>query len=100
MTKLLTYIAMFYLFAAPAFATQYELAWDDGVHCGYYWGPGYYTATTFTAPYDLEMVAFKVFWDCCSSSQTVQLDVYDDNSGKPGTSLFGTPVNGTVPVGG
>jgi hypothetical protein len=84
----------------PVLAAQHELSWDDGVHSGYYWGPSYYNATTFTAPYDLEIVAFKIYWYNCSATNYVDLDVYDDNGGKPGTGFFDSPVTSTIPVGG
>ena len=60
MRYILIYVALISVFAVPAAATQYELKWDDGVHNGSYWSSGY-KATTFAAPYDLEIIAIHGF---------------------------------------
>jgi hypothetical protein len=77
-----------------------ELKWDDGVHCGYYYGPNMYRATTFTAPYDLLIVSMKIFWYNCTSVNTVELDIYSDDGGYPDEGLFSEPVEDNIPVGG
>lgn len=99
MRRLLICIVFIGVFVIPALATQYELKWDDGVHNGSYWTSGY-KATTFTAPYDLEIISMKIFWYNCSTVNSCDLDIYSDNGGEPGTGLFSAPVTGTIPIGG
>ena len=100
MSNILIYITIIALLSIPVYATQHELKWDDGVHCGYYSGPNMRYATTFTAPYDLGIISMKIFWYNCTSVNSCELDIYSDDGGDPGTGLFDAPVTGTIPVGG
>jgi hypothetical protein len=100
MGKAVLYIALIGLLSIPAVAATHWLIWDDGDTTGFIQQPGYYTATTFTAPYDLEILAYRVYWRTCSASHQVQIDCYNDNSGEPNIGMFDSPVTGTVPSGG